>query len=194
MNCGVDCCLQKTQWTKTSRWHSSTDSKKMLEEESRDIQAWLPEVQCKDSTVWDDLGCVICWCWSTVPSNDHSQHRLLSGLFALQQDLAPPHKAKGMERWVDETINDCTYLSREVPWSEPHIESLGYWQKEGERHQPEKYPRPKNHNQSILGVYYTSTLSQTDYLHTSVQFKQESQQIIKCQRMNKLYTFAIFLT
>ncbi len=34
----------------------------------------LIEVQCEVSTVSDDLGChVICWCWSTVFSEVHSQ-------------------------------------------------------------------------------------------------------------------------
>ncbi len=34
----------------------------------------LLEVQCEVSTVSDDLGChVICWCWSTVFSEVHSQ-------------------------------------------------------------------------------------------------------------------------
>ncbi len=40
------------------------------------------EVQCKVSTVSDDLGCrVICWCWSTVFSEVHSQHSHLPGNF-----------------------------------------------------------------------------------------------------------------
>ncbi len=38
------------------------------------------EVQCEVSTVSDDLGChVICWCWSTVFSEVHSQCRHLPG-------------------------------------------------------------------------------------------------------------------
>ncbi len=40
------------------------------------------EVQCEVSTVSDDLGChVICWCWSTVFSEVHSQRSQLSGHF-----------------------------------------------------------------------------------------------------------------
>ncbi len=35
----------------------------------------LLEVQCEVSTVSDGLAChVICWCWSTVFSEVHSQH------------------------------------------------------------------------------------------------------------------------
>ncbi len=43
----------------------------------------LLEVQCEVSTVSDDLGChVICWCWSTVFSEVHSQRRHLPGNFS----------------------------------------------------------------------------------------------------------------
>ncbi len=46
-----------------------------LEEEWRGTESKLLEVQCEVSTVSDDLGChVICWCWSTVFSEVHSQH------------------------------------------------------------------------------------------------------------------------
>ncbi len=42
----------------------------------------LLEVQCEVSTVCDDLGChVICWCWSAVFSEVHSQHSHLPGNF-----------------------------------------------------------------------------------------------------------------
>ncbi len=45
----------------------------------------LLEVQCEVSTVSDDLGChVICWCWSTVFSEVHSQHSHLPGNFRAQ--------------------------------------------------------------------------------------------------------------
>ncbi len=42
----------------------------------------VAEVQCEVSTVRDDLGChVICWCWSTVFSEVHSQCSHLPGNF-----------------------------------------------------------------------------------------------------------------
>ncbi len=42
----------------------------------------LLEVQCEVSTVSDDLGChVICWCWSTVFSEVHSQRSHIPGNF-----------------------------------------------------------------------------------------------------------------
>ncbi len=47
-----------------------------------DTESTLLEVQCEVSTVSDDLGChVICWCWSTVFSEVHSQPSHLPGHF-----------------------------------------------------------------------------------------------------------------
>ncbi len=66
-----------TQWSKVlfsdecTFWKSRSQS---LEKERRDTESMLLEVQCEVSTVSDDLGChVICWCWSTVFSEVHSQ-------------------------------------------------------------------------------------------------------------------------
>ncbi len=53
-----------------------------LEEERRDTESTLLEVQCKVSTVSDGLGChVICWCWSTVFSEVQGQHSRIPGSF-----------------------------------------------------------------------------------------------------------------
>ncbi len=72
----------------------------------------LLEVQCEVSTVSGDLGChVICWCWSTVLSEVHSQRSIFQEILEhfmlpsadklygdadiiFQQDLAPAHTAK----------------------------------------------------------------------------------------------------
>ncbi len=74
----------------------------------------LLEDQCEVSTVSDDLGChVICWCWSTVFSEVHSQRSHLPGTlehfhayedadFIFQQDLAPAHTAKGTKSWFND--------------------------------------------------------------------------------------------
>ncbi len=80
----------------------------------------LLEVQCEVSTASDDLGChVICWCWSTVFSEVHSQRSHLPGNFRVlhasfadklygdgdfifQQDLAPDHTAKGTKSWFND--------------------------------------------------------------------------------------------
>ncbi len=49
---------------------------------SGEAESMLLEVQCDVSTVSDDLGChVICWCWSTVFSEVHSQRSHLPGNF-----------------------------------------------------------------------------------------------------------------
>ncbi len=62
-------------------FHLETRSQS-LEEEWRGTDSMLLEVQCEVSTVSDDLGChVICWCWSTVFSEVHSQHSHLPGNF-----------------------------------------------------------------------------------------------------------------
>ncbi len=46
------------------------------------LEPRLLEVQCEVSTVSDDLGChVICWCWSTLFSEVHSQRSHLPGNF-----------------------------------------------------------------------------------------------------------------
>ncbi len=62
-------------------FHLETRSQS-LEEEWRGTYSMLLEVQCEVSTVSDDLGChVICWCWSTVFSEVHSQRSHLPGNF-----------------------------------------------------------------------------------------------------------------
>ncbi len=98
-------------------WKSRSQS---LEEEWRGTESMLLEVQCEVSTVSDDLGChVICWCWSTVFSEVHSQRSHLPGdfralhasfcwqalwrcWFHFQQDLAPAHTAKGTKSWFND--------------------------------------------------------------------------------------------
>ncbi len=60
-------------------FHLETRSQS-LEEEWRGTESMLLEVQCEVSTVSDDLGChVICWCWSTLFSEVHSQRSHLPG-------------------------------------------------------------------------------------------------------------------
>ncbi len=60
-------------------FHLETRSQS-LEDEWTGTDSMLLEVQCEVSTVSDDLGChVICWCWSTVFSEVHSQRSHLPG-------------------------------------------------------------------------------------------------------------------
>ncbi len=86
--------VEKNNWT-VAQWSKvlfSDESKfcisfgnqgpQSLEEEWRGTESMLLEVQCEVSTVSDDFGChVICWCWSTVFSEVHSQRSHLPGNF-----------------------------------------------------------------------------------------------------------------
>ncbi len=78
------CCsvLQSPLFRLKSILHFIWKSRSESEEEWRDTESMLLEVQWEVSTVSDDLGChVICWCWSTVFSEVHSQHSRIPGRF-----------------------------------------------------------------------------------------------------------------
>ncbi len=90
--------VEKKNWT-VAQWSKvlfSDESKFCISFGNQGPRVWrkstesmLLEVQCEVSTVSDDLGCnVICWFWSTVFSEVHSQHSHLPGsfraLYALQ--------------------------------------------------------------------------------------------------------------
>ncbi len=77
-------------------WKSRSQS---LEEMWRGTESMLLEVQCEGSTVSDGLGChVICWCWSTVFSEVHSQRSHLPGTWY----VAPAHTVKGTKSWFND--------------------------------------------------------------------------------------------
>ncbi len=119
------------------------------------------EVQCEVSTVSDDLGChVICWCWSTVFSEVHSQRSIYQEIlehfmlpsadklygdadFIFQQDLAPAHTAKGTKSW----FSDHGVTVFDWPGNSPDLnpENLD------ERHQTQQYRWPEARYQSNLG-------------------------------------------
>ncbi len=97
-------------------WKSRSQS---LEEEWRDTESMLLEVQCEVSSRWWFGLPVICWCWSTVFSEVYSQRSRLPGNFRalhasfcwqalcrcgfiFQQDLAPAHTAKGTKSWFND--------------------------------------------------------------------------------------------
>ncbi len=157
-------------------FHLETRSQS-LEEEWRGTDSMLLEVQCEVSTVSDDLGChVICWCWSTVFSEVHSQRSHLPGNFrALHASFcwqalwrywvwAPAHTAKGTKSWFnDHGVTVLDWLA----WPEPHRESMGYCQEEDERHQTKKCRWPEGRYQSNLGFHTTSAVPQTDHLHAT---------------------------
>ncbi len=112
-----------------------------LEEEWRGTESMLLEVQCEVSTVSDDLGChVICWCWSTVFSEVHSQRSHLPGNFrALHASFCwqalwrcwfhfpaglgtCPH-CQRYQKLVQWPWCYCAWLASKLAWPEPHRES-----------------------------------------------------------------------
>ncbi len=129
---------------------------KVPESGGRGTESMLLEVQCEVSTVSDDLGChVICWCWSTVFSEVHSQRSHLPGNFrALHASFCwqalwrcwfhfpaglgtCPH-CQRYQKLVQWPWCYCAWLASKLAWPEPHRESMGYCQEEDERHQTQQ--------------------------------------------------------
>ncbi len=185
---------EKNNWT-VARWSKVLFSDKSkfcfsfgnqgLEEEWRGTESMLLEVQCEVSTVSDDLGChVICWCWSTVFSEVHSQRSHLPGNFrALHASFCwqalwrcwfhfpaglgtCPH-CQRYQKLVQWPWCYCAWLASKLAWPEPHRESMGYCQEEDERHQTQQCRWPEGHCQSNLGFHTTSAVPQTDHLHAT---------------------------
>ncbi len=149
-----------------------------LEEEWRGTESMLLVVQCELSTVSDDLGChVICWCWSTVFSEVHSQCSRLPGSFrALHASFCwqalwrcwfhfpaglgtCPH-CQRYQKLVQWPWCYCAWLASKLTWHEPHRESMGYCQEEDERHQTQQCRWPEGHCQRNLGFHTTSAVPQ----------------------------------
>ncbi len=119
-------------------WKSRSQS---LEEEWRGTESMLLEVQCEVSTVSDDLGChIICWCWSTVFSEVHSQRRHLPGDYrALHASFCWQalwrcwvHFPAGLgtcthcqryQKLVQWPWCYCAWLTNKLAWPEPQRES-----------------------------------------------------------------------
>ncbi len=156
-----------------------------LEEEWRGTESMLLEVQCEVSTVCDDLGCVvICWCWSTVFSEVHSQHSHLPWHFrALQASFCwqalwrcwfhfpaglgtCPH-CQRYQKLVQWPWCSCAWLASKLAWAQHHRESMGYCQEKDERHQTHQCRWPEGHSQSNLGFHYTWAVPQADCLHAT---------------------------
>ncbi len=116
-----------------------------LEEEWRGTESTLLEVQCEVSTVSDDLGChVICWCWSTVFSEVHSQRSHLPGnvralnasfcwqalwrcLFHFPAGLGTSPHCQRYQKLVQWPWCYCVWLASKLAWPELHRESRGRW-------------------------------------------------------------------
>ncbi len=165
-------------------FHLETRSQS-LEEEWRGTESMLLEVQCEVSTVSDDLGChVICWCWSTVFSEVHSQRSHLPGNFrALHASFCwqalwrcwfhfpawlgtCPH-CQRYQKLVQWPWCYCAWLASKLAWPEPYRESMGYCQEGDERHQTHQCRWAEGHCQRNLGFHTTSAVPQTDHLHAT---------------------------
>ncbi len=161
-------------------FHLETRSQS-LEEEWRGTDSMLLEVQCEVSTVSDDLGChVICWCWSTVFSEVHSQRSHLPGNFrALHASFcwqalwrcwfhfpaglgSCPH-CQRYQKLVQWPWCYCAWLASKLAWPEPHRESMN----PNERHQTQQCRWAEGHCQRNLGFHTTSAVPQTDHLHAT---------------------------
>ncbi len=88
----------------------------------RDTESMLLEVQCEVSTVSDDLCChVICWCWSTVFSEVHSQHRHLQDI--LEHFMLPSaDKLYGDDDFnFPAGLGTCTCAKATKSWFNDHV-------------------------------------------------------------------------
>ncbi len=194
LGCGekeLDCCsvIQSPlfRWEQVLYfiWKSRSQS---LEEEWRGTESMLLEVQCEVSTVSDDLGChVICWSWSTVFSEVHSQRSHLPGNFrALHASFCwqalwrcwfhfpaglgtCPH-CQRYQKLVQWPWCYCAWLASKLAWPEPHRESMGYCQEEDERHQTQQCRWAEGRYQSNLGFHTTSAVPQTDHLYATLNW------------------------
>ncbi len=166
----------------------------------------LLEVQCEVSTVSDDLGChVICWCWSTVFSEVHSQRSHLPGNFrALHASfcwqalwrcwfLVPgglgtcPH-CQRYQKLVQWPWCYCAWLASKLTWPEPHRESMGYCQEEDERHQTQQCRWAEGHCQRNLGFHTGPALRGAPSLGLSRPLTQD-----ECENRFYLWNIMVYL-
>ncbi len=132
-----------------------------------------------------DLGChVICWCWSTVFSEVHSQRSHLPGnvralhasfcwqalwrcWFHFPAGLGTCPHCQRYQKLVQWPWCYCAWLASKLAWPEPHRESMRYCQEEDERHQTQQCRRAEGRYQRNLGFHTTSAVPQTDHLHAT---------------------------
>ncbi len=134
---------------------------------------------CEVSTVSDDLGChVICWCWSTVFSEVHSQRSHLPGNFcALHASFCWQalwrcwfHFPAGLgtcshcQRY--QKLVSMTMVFTVINWS-ANSPDLNPIENLDERHQTQRCIWAEGHCQRNLGFHTTSAVPQTDHLHAT---------------------------
>ncbi len=170
------------KWILHLIWKSRSQS---LEEEWRGTESMLLEVQCEVSTVSGDLGChVICWCWSIVFSEVHSQRRHLPGHFkALHASFCWQalwrcwfHFPAGLgtcplcwryQKLVQWPECYCAWLASKLAWPEPHRESR--WETPDPTMQMTWRPLSKQ-----PGLHYTWAVPQADRLHATLHWCSNS--------------------
>ncbi len=129
-----------------------------LEEEWRGTESMLLEVQREVSEVSDDLGCRdVCWCplcfikskVNAAVYQEILEHFMLPSAdklygdadFLFQQDFSTcPHCQKHFQvhcwPWYY-----CAWLASQHAWPEPHMESMGYFQKKDEKQSIQQFRR-----------------------------------------------------
>ncbi len=166
-------------------WKEEIALENVHKQEWRETESMLLEVQCEVSTVSDDLGChEVCWCWSIVFYQVHSQPSHVPGNFrALHASFCwqalwrcwfhfpaglgtCPH-CQRYQKLVQWPWCYCAWLASKLAWPEPHIENLWDIQEEDERHQTQQCRWPKGRYQSNLGFHYTWAVPQTNHLHAT---------------------------
>ncbi len=153
--------MEKNNWTvaQWSKVHFSDESKCFISFGNQGPRVWRKSGEarnpcCLKSSVkfpqsFDDLGChIICWCWSTVFSEVHSQRSHLPGNFkALHASFCwqalwrfwfhfpaglgtYPH-CQRYQKLVQWPWCYCAWLTSKLAWPEPHRISMGYCLQQG---------------------------------------------------------------
>ncbi len=162
----------------------------------------LLEVQCEVSTVSDDLGChVICWCWSTVFSEVHSQRSHLPGnvrarhaSFCWQAlwicwfhfPAGLQHTAKGTKIW----FNDHGVTVLDWPANLPDLNPTENLWGIVKRKMRDTWPNNADDLAIIknnLGFHYTWAVPQADCLHDTLHWcsnscKRRLNQVLSAQK------------
>ncbi len=199
------------QWSKvlfsdeSTFWKSRSQS---LEEEWRGPESMLLEVQCEVSIVCYGLGChVICWCWSSVISEVHSQHSHLPGHFrALHASfcwqalwrcwfhfpagLGTCTQCQRYQKLVQWPWCYCAWLASKLAWPEPHRESI--W----ETSDPTMQTWRPLSKQPGLPLHLSNATGWLSPCHAALMqyfMQKEDQPSIECIEMNILFRNLTFL-
>ncbi len=117
------------QWSKVL---FSDESKFCLSESGGRVERHritLLEVQCEVSTVSDDLGChAICWCWSTLFSEVHSQQSHCKPCASMSAPPPPPPREDKRPSWNQQELSlayvTAASKTQHTRWSTPCTDGL----------------------------------------------------------------------